>query len=141
MVKQGVETKACQFSWWCDGRPDQVEEAQRYAVAKEIARKALNQQLKDPTGGALYFHDRTVHPDWAKAYRKTAQTTHFLFYSRTRRWPGDAYTAERASSIRMISNSSHFSGDHWSTPSYAASSDCRRRHCFTPARAKSPRLV
>jgi hypothetical protein len=21
-----------------------------------------------------------VHPDWAKAYRKTAQTTHFLFY-------------------------------------------------------------
>jgi len=36
--------------------------------------------LKDPTGGALYFHDRTVRPDWAKAYRKTAQTTHFLFY-------------------------------------------------------------
>ena len=80
VVKQGVETKACQFSWWCDGRPDQVEEAQRYGGAKEIARKALNQQLKDPTGGALYFHDRTVHPDWAKTYRKTAQTTHFLFY-------------------------------------------------------------
>lgn len=80
VVKQGVESKSCQFSWWCDGRPDQVEEAQRYDVAKEIARKALNQQLKDPTGGALYFHDRTVHPDWAKAYRKTAQTTHFLFY-------------------------------------------------------------
>ena len=80
VVKQGVETKACQFSWWCDGRPDQVEEPQRYDVAKEIARKALNQQLKDPTGGALYFHDRTVRPDWAKAYRKTAQTTHFLFY-------------------------------------------------------------
>jgi len=80
VVKQGVETKACQFSWWCDGRSDQVEEAQRYDVAKEIARKALNQQLKDPTGGALYFHDRNVHPDWAKAYRKTAETRHFLFY-------------------------------------------------------------
>ncbi|WP_409287568.1 cell wall hydrolase [Pseudomonas guariconensis] len=80
VVKQGVETKACQFSWWCDGRPDQVEEEQRYALAKEIARKALNQQLKDPTGGALYFHDRTVRPQWAKAYRKTAETTHFLFY-------------------------------------------------------------
>lgn len=80
VVQQGAESKACQFSWWCDGRSDQVEEAQRYDIAKEIARKALNQQLKDPTGGALYFHDRTVHPDWAKAYRKTAQTTHFLFY-------------------------------------------------------------
>ena len=80
VVKQGVERKSCQFSWWCDGRPDQVEEAERYALAKEIARKALNQQLQDPTGGALYFHDRRVRPDWAKAYRKTAQTTHFLFY-------------------------------------------------------------
>ena len=43
---RGVESKACQFSWWCDGRPDQVEEPQRYDVAKEIARKALNQQLQ-----------------------------------------------------------------------------------------------
>lgn len=80
VVKQGVESKSCQFSWWCDGRPDQVEEPERYAEAKEIARKALNQQLKDATDGALYFHDRSVHPEWAKAYRRTAQTTHFLFY-------------------------------------------------------------
>jgi len=80
VVKQGVESKSCQFSWWCDGRPDQVEEPERYGVAKEIARKALNQQLKDPTGGALYFHDRNVKPAWAKAYRRTAQTRHFLFY-------------------------------------------------------------
>ncbi|CAM4138859.1 Cell wall hydrolase SleB [Pseudomonas reidholzensis] len=80
VVKQGVESKSCQFSWWCDGRSDQVEEKDRYDVAKEIARKALNQQLKDPTHGALYFHDRTVHPDWAKAYRKTAETRLFLFY-------------------------------------------------------------
>jgi spore germination cell wall hydrolase CwlJ-like protein len=34
VVKQGVESKACQFSWWCDGRPDQVEEAQRYGIAQ-----------------------------------------------------------------------------------------------------------
>ena len=80
VVKQGVESKACQFSWWCDGRSDQVEEAQRYDVAKEIARKALNRELKDSTDGALYFHDRTVHPSWAKAYHRTSQTTHFLFY-------------------------------------------------------------
>ena len=80
VVKQGVESRNCQFSWWCDGRPDQVEEPGRYEIAKEIARKALNQQLKDRTGGAMYFHDRNVHPSWAKAYRKTAETRHFLFY-------------------------------------------------------------
>lgn len=80
VVKQGSEQGSCQFSWWCDGRADQVKEDERYDIAKEVARKALNQQLRDRTGGALYFHDRTVSPDWAKKYRRTAQTGKFLFY-------------------------------------------------------------
>jgi spore germination cell wall hydrolase CwlJ-like protein len=80
VVKQGSETGACQFSWWCDGRADQVKEDDEYVLAKEIARKALNKQLKDRTHGALYFHDRTVKPAWAKKYIKTAETRKFLFY-------------------------------------------------------------
>lgn len=80
VVKQGVETRACQFSWWCDGRSDQVQEEGEYTEAKEIARKALNQQLKDRTHGALYFHDRNVRPAWAKQYIKTAETGKFMFY-------------------------------------------------------------
>ncbi|ROL92205.1 cell wall hydrolase [Pseudomonas protegens] len=80
VVKQGSEKSPCQFSWWCDGRPDQVQEEGRYSLAKEIARKALNQQLKDRTGGALYFHDRSVSPQWAKSYIKTTEIGHFLFY-------------------------------------------------------------
>ncbi|AZC23970.1 MULTISPECIES: cell wall hydrolase [Pseudomonas] len=80
VVKQGSQKSPCQFSWWCDGRPDQVEEEQRYSVAKEIARKALNQQLKDRTGGALYFHDRSASPDWARTYIKTVEIGSFLFY-------------------------------------------------------------
>lgn len=80
VVKQGSETGNCQFSWWCDGRSDSVQEETRYAIAKEIARKALNRQLDDRTGGALYFHDRHVSPDWARAYVKTTETSDFLFY-------------------------------------------------------------
>jgi len=80
VVKQGVEKKACQFSWWCDGRSDQVKEDDRYAASKEIARKALNKQLTDSTKGAMYFHDRNVKPDWASEYLKTAETGKFLFY-------------------------------------------------------------
>lgn len=80
VVKQGSEKHACQFSWWCDGRSDQVEEDAPYAVAKEIARKALNQQLTDRTHGAMYFHGKNVSPDWAKEYIKTAETGTFLFY-------------------------------------------------------------
>jgi len=80
VVKQGSEKRACEFSWWCDGRADQVKEDDQYVLAKEIARKALNKQLADRTHGALYFHDRTVKPAWAKKYIKTAETRNFLFY-------------------------------------------------------------
>ena len=80
VVKQGSETKSCQFSWWCDGKPDSAQEEAPYAIAKEIARKALNKQLPDHTGGALYFHDRTVKPDWADKYVKNAEIGLFRFY-------------------------------------------------------------
>lgn len=80
VVKQGSETKSCQFSWWCDGKSDSVQEEVPYALAKEIARKALNKQLPDRTNGALYFHDRTVKPDWAKEYIKTVDIGLFRFY-------------------------------------------------------------
>ncbi|VVN02373.1 hypothetical protein PS662_03415 [Pseudomonas fluorescens] len=80
VVKQGSESKNCQFSWWCDGRADSVQEETEYMVAKEIARKALNKQLNDRSNGAMYFHDRSVKPDWARKYIKTTETKKFLFY-------------------------------------------------------------
>jgi spore germination cell wall hydrolase CwlJ-like protein len=80
VVKQGSETKRCQFSWWCDGKSDSVQEEVPYAMAKEIARKALNKELPDRTQGALYFHDRTVKPDWAREYIKTVDIGLFRFY-------------------------------------------------------------
>jgi spore germination cell wall hydrolase CwlJ-like protein len=80
VVKQGKETGACQFSWWCDGKPDDVEEEKPYAEAKEVARKALNKQLKDRTDGALYFYSGTKTPDWASKYVKTTKVGDHYFY-------------------------------------------------------------
>lgn len=80
VVKQGSERHACQFSWWCDGRADQIKEDEPFLQAKEIARKTLNRQLPDNSRGALYFHDRQVSPDWAKTFARTAQTGKFIFY-------------------------------------------------------------
>jgi spore germination cell wall hydrolase CwlJ-like protein len=80
VVKQGSEQSPCQFSWWCDGRPDEVVEGDAYEVAKEVARQALNRELPDHTDGALYFHDRTVHPHWANEFLLTVETEAFLFY-------------------------------------------------------------
>jgi spore germination cell wall hydrolase CwlJ-like protein len=80
VVRQGNEQGACQFSWWCDGRSDQAKEDESYATAKEIARRALNLQLKDRTRGALYFHHRNVTPGWSAEYRKTVEIGEFVFY-------------------------------------------------------------
>ncbi len=80
VVRQGREQGACQFSWWCDGRSDDAEEDESYAIAKEIARKALNRQLTDRTGGALYFHQRKVTPSWSANYIKTVGIGEHVFY-------------------------------------------------------------
>lgn len=80
VVKQGQEEGSCQFSWWCDGRSDDAEEEKSYSHVKEIARKAINRQLKDRTAGALYFHNRKVTPDWSREYIKTVEVGKHIFY-------------------------------------------------------------
>ncbi|MCC5883896.1 MAG: cell wall hydrolase [Halomonas sp.] len=80
VVTQGYKQSPCQFSWWCNGRPNEVVENDAYEVSREVARLALNGELPDYTDGALYFHDRTVHPYWANVFLLTAETDAFLFY-------------------------------------------------------------
>jgi len=80
VVRQGHEKGACQFSWWCDGRSDDAEEDKPYAIAKEISRRALNRQLPDRTGGAMYFHQRKVSPGWSAEYIKTVEIGEHIFY-------------------------------------------------------------
>lgn len=80
VVKQGLEQGACQFSWWCDGLPDDAQEEEAYSVAKEIARKALNKQVQDRTGGAFYFHRKDLTPQWVAEYVKTVVIGKHVFY-------------------------------------------------------------
>ena len=80
VVRQGQEQGACQFSWWCDGRSDDAEDEKSYAIAKEIARKALNRQLKDRTGGAMYFHSGAAATSWSAEYIKTVEVDEVVFY-------------------------------------------------------------
>ena len=80
VVMQGHEKGTCQFSWWCDGRSDHAREDEPYAIAKEIARRALNLELPDRTDGALYFCLKNANPNWVTEYVKTAEIDTFEFY-------------------------------------------------------------
>ncbi|MGQ4878606.1 cell wall hydrolase [Billgrantia sp. LNSP4103-1] len=80
VVTEGSEQGACQFSWWCDGRTDEVTEEDAFDTARKVARRALNQELDDRTQGARFFHDRSVMPGWSQEFRQTGETEHFLLY-------------------------------------------------------------
>ena len=70
---------SCSFDDGC-GRPDDAGEEEPYSHAKEIARKALNRQLKNRSDGALYFHHRKVTPNWSNEYIRTVEVGEHVFY-------------------------------------------------------------
>ncbi|MBB4660154.1 cell wall hydrolase [Parvularcula dongshanensis] len=80
VIKQGSETGSCQFSWWCDGRPDEPTEPEAFEKAEAVA-KAVLAGAPDPTNGATYFHNIGATPSWANAFRRTATIGQHAFYA------------------------------------------------------------
>ena len=44
-----------------------------------IAQKVLDGELKNPVGGAVYYHHQRILPSWAKVKRKVAQIGNHVF--------------------------------------------------------------
>lgn len=81
VVKQGEQARgACQFHWWCDGASDRPREPEAWRDAQEIARAVAADSTADPTRGALYFHNRSVSPDWASKRLRTSRIGQHIFY-------------------------------------------------------------
>lgn len=80
VIKQGGRVAPCQFSWYCDTRPNKAREPKAYARAHEIAWRALNGQTDDPTSGANMFHNPTVKPSWTTKAKRTAVIGNHIFY-------------------------------------------------------------
>jgi spore germination cell wall hydrolase CwlJ-like protein len=89
VVRQGGERRnRCQFSWWCDGKKDDPNEIRAWDNAQRIARAALtdqnnNQQMDDPTHGALFYHATYVKPTWAERMVKTKRIGQHIFFVHT----------------------------------------------------------
>jgi N-acetylmuramoyl-L-alanine amidase len=58
---------SCQFSWYCDGRPDAPTNRVAWWRAVLVAKEVLANPDDDPTGGALYFHRKNLRPAGARA--------------------------------------------------------------------------
>ena len=91
VVKQGVHYEnwkgnimpvrhKCQFSWYCDGRSDQVHENNAWTNSLDLAMDVMLGVHVDNTHGAThYYNPHKADPYWAQQYAMTAQHGNHVF--------------------------------------------------------------
>ena len=82
VVMQGGENRRhkCQFSWWCDGRPDTPRNKRAWWLSKQLAFQIYVGMSKDPTNGALWYHADYVSPVWRKGLKRGPKIGQHIFY-------------------------------------------------------------
>lgn len=82
VVEQGYEKGRfkCQFSWYCDGKPDEPTEILAWAKSVLVANQVLTGVVPDVTNGATHYHARYVNPYWSASLSKTVTYGSHLFY-------------------------------------------------------------
>ena len=74
----------CQFSWWCDGKSDNMKDGDAWRKAQEIAYRLVNDyKHRGLTEGATHYHATYVNPKWAPTLDLVGRIGTHIFY----RWP------------------------------------------------------
>jgi len=83
VVYQGSGSRnSCQFSFACDGLPDDVKQPAAWANSKRIAQMAIaGDQKVAAIGSATNYHADYVRPKWAKSMKRLIKIGHHIFYS------------------------------------------------------------
>jgi len=70
----------CQFSWYCDGRSDAINNKKKFQHILELSVEVRRGVYPDITDGATHYHADYVHPKWADIYKKTVTIDTHIFY-------------------------------------------------------------
>lgn len=72
----------CQFSWYCDGKGDDIKSMSTWNRSLQIATEVMTSYGKtpDPTSGAIMYHADYVDPFWVASYQETTKIDTHLFY-------------------------------------------------------------
>lgn len=72
----------CQFSWYCDGKSDEILEQERYVyeISLAVAFKVFYNNFRDNTGGATHYHADYVSPKWRHDMQYMTKIGNHLFY-------------------------------------------------------------
>lgn len=81
VVRQGGEIRyRCQFTWYCDGKPDTPYEPEAWQRAQFVAALAWCSRPRRELRDALFYHATWVTPDWAEHMRPVAVIGDHIFY-------------------------------------------------------------
>ena len=84
VVYQGSQRRnSCQFSFACDGLPDDIRQPGAWVNAKRVAQRAIagDPKVAAKLGGALHYHADYVKPKWARSMRKAIKIGRHIFYT------------------------------------------------------------
>ena len=72
----------CQFSWYCDGKAENVPaaDADLFKFMHALAFKIYHGNLLDITYGATHYHADYVKPAWAESKTRTIKVGNHIFY-------------------------------------------------------------
>ncbi len=85
VVYQGSGRRnSCQFSFACDGLPDDVKSAAAWGRSKKVAQMAIQGDHNvRAIGSATNYHADYVKPKWARNMKRLIKIGHHIFYSDT----------------------------------------------------------
>jgi spore germination cell wall hydrolase CwlJ-like protein len=82
VVFQKKPDGGCQFSWYCDGKPDSVQDKKSWELAVRVAERALRGYTVGAiASNAIYYHSTRVRPYWSYKKRLVAVIGRHKFYS------------------------------------------------------------
>jgi Cell Wall Hydrolase len=84
VVYQGSNRRnSCQFSFACDGLPDDVKQPAAWTRSKAIAKRAIagDAKMGRAMNGAVNYHADYVKPKWSKTMRRLVKIGRHIFYS------------------------------------------------------------
>ncbi len=72
----------CQFSWYCDGKSDEVRKNEKdlWFKALSAAMQVMSGTHDDIVDGAMWYHADYVDPEWNKDKEITAIIGNHIFY-------------------------------------------------------------
>ena len=70
----------CAFSWYCDGKSDNPENIKSWMESMDAAKTLLYGNVVNFMEGATHYHNTSVRPKWATAFKKVGLIGDHIFY-------------------------------------------------------------